>query len=79
LGDLKGNHFSIVLRNLSTTAESVVQASLREVSTHGFVNYFGLQRFGTSQVGTYEVGKALLLGQWENAVRLILKPADDGV
>lgn len=38
----------------------------------GFVNYFGMQRFGTWKIPTYLIGAALLDGEWEQAVRLIL-------
>jgi tRNA pseudouridine13 synthase len=32
----------------------------------GFLNYYGLQRFGSSSsVPTPEVGRALLLGEWK--------------
>jgi tRNA pseudouridine13 synthase len=33
-----------------------------------------MQRFGTSSVSTAEVGVALLAGQWERAVELVLGP-----
>mmetsp|Transcript_13678 Transcript_13678/g.41261 ORF Transcript_13678/g.41261 Transcript_13678/m.41261 type:complete len:746 (-) Transcript_13678:137-2374(-) len=76
LGDLQGNHFSIVLRNV-TADETVIQRALRSVAKHGFVNYYGLQRFGNSEVATHHVGAALLRGEWETAVRLILQPSKD--
>ena len=32
---------------------------------HGFINYYGLQRFGTvAAIPTYEIGKALLQGNF---------------
>ena len=40
----------------------------------GFINYFGLQRFGSYSVGTHDVGKQLLKGDFEAAVNLILCP-----
>lgn len=40
----------------------------------GFINYFGLQRFGTSAVGTHEIGRALLQSDWTLATELILSP-----
>lgn len=59
--------FRVVLRDVTCTREQVdrVGESLR---THGFVNYFGMQRFGTSSVSTAEVGVALLRGSWDRAV-----------
>ncbi len=37
----------------------VVQA-VNAWAKHGFINYFGLQRFGCYAVGTHDVGRALL-------------------
>lgn len=49
-----------------------VEAGVRGVSSRGFLNYFGLQRFGTHSVRTFEVGAALLRADWKAAVALIL-------
>jgi len=44
---------------------------------HGFINYFGTQRFGTSAgVPTSDIGKALLQGDFSEAVNLILRPRE---
>ena len=32
---------------------------------NAFVNYFGLQRFGSSSVPTFDLGKSLLKHDWE--------------
>lgn len=127
LGDLSGNNFGIVLRNLtlptpahaaagssngdSTNAEKAATGSkndagatqeepkseappkteeeieeegrrLKEtidercsfVQKFGFINYFGLQRFGTGGAPTSEVGIAMLKEDWEGAVKLIMTP-----
>lgn len=73
LGELQGNHFTVILRNISGTNEQVQQAmtSLRDI---GFINYYGMQRFGTTAVPTYEVGRAILQSNWEEMIDLILKP-----
>ena len=74
LGDLKGNRFDLAIRNIGTTSE-VVDPVLKHFSEHGFINYFGTQRFGTSAaVPTSSIGKALLSGKWEEAIDLILQP-----
>lgn len=44
------------------------------VKERGFINYFGLQRFGSGGAPTSDVGIAMLKGDWEGAVRLIMKP-----
>uniref|UniRef100_A0A8C2FR27 Pseudouridylate synthase 7 homolog n=1 Tax=Cyprinus carpio TaxID=7962 RepID=A0A8C2FR27_CYPCA len=73
LGELQGNHFTVVLRNISGSLEQVEQAmtSLRET---GFINYYGMQRFGTTAVPTHRVGRAILQNNWKEVVDLILKP-----
>jgi tRNA pseudouridine13 synthase len=38
----------------------------------GFINYFGLQRFGTGATPTHVVGRALLKKEFDKAVELIL-------
>jgi hypothetical protein len=49
----------------------VLQAATA-LATSGFLNYFGLQRFGTHAVPTHAVGVALLAGDFAAAVELIL-------
>ncbi|XP_028971021.2 pseudouridylate synthase 7 homolog [Esox lucius] len=73
LGELQGNHFTVVIRNITGTAEQIQQAmtSLRDT---GFINYYGMQRFGTTAVPTYQVGKAILQDNWNEVIDLILKP-----
>ncbi|KAB5565785.1 hypothetical protein PHYPO_G00245480 [Pangasianodon hypophthalmus] len=73
LGELQGNHFTVVLRNISGSDEQVEQAmtSLRDT---GFINYYGMQRFGTTAVPTHQVGRAILQNNWTEVMDLILKP-----
>ncbi|KAM6437541.1 pseudouridylate synthase 7 homolog isoform 1-T2 [Liasis olivaceus] len=73
LGELQGNHFTVGLRNITGTDDEVQQAmqSLKEI---GFINYYGMQRFGTTAVPTFQVGRAILQSNWNDAVDLILRP-----
>ncbi|XP_072025722.1 pseudouridylate synthase 7 homolog isoform X2 [Amphiura filiformis] len=77
LGELSGNHFVIVLRNAQCSEQQLTEAmtSFKDV---GFINYFGMQRFGNSSIATYMVGIALLKCKWSEAVELILKPREGG-
>lgn len=60
LGDLKGNRFRIALRHLMGEKD-VIESGLQNVKNNGFINYFGLQRFGNAAcVPTFDVGVALL-------------------
>uniref|UniRef100_A0A8C2UU73 Pseudouridylate synthase PUS7L n=1 Tax=Chinchilla lanigera TaxID=34839 RepID=A0A8C2UU73_CHILA len=83
LGQLKGNHFDIVIRNLKSKEND--SANLREriweaienVKTKGFVNYYGPQRFGKGRkVHTDQIGLALLKSEMVKAVKLFLTPED---
>ena len=47
--------------------------SLRE---QGYINYFGMQRFGTQSVCTHAAGIAMLKEDWEAAVDLVLMPRE---
>lgn len=60
LGQLKGNHFSIALRYVKGD-RSIIENALAQVSENGFINYFGLQRFGNCfAVPTFKVGQAII-------------------
>lgn len=58
--------------------EGEINESLIHLKRNGFINYFGMQRFGNStSVSTQAVGKQLILGNWKEAVHLLLDPRDD--
>lgn len=77
LGDLAGNRFEIALRRVEATPEGV-DAACSAVGESGFVNYFGLQRFG-SGASNADVGVAVIARDWTRCLSLILapKPWDD--
>eukprot|EP01132_Coremiostelium_polycephalum_P003898 gene3898-4865_t len=74
LGDLSGNRFSVVIREVTGANDQEISESVEEFKKTGFINYFGMQRFGTGTVPTYEIGIAVLQGNWEKAAHLILDP-----
>lgn len=57
-GDLQGNAFRIVLRDVSGERDAI-EANLRAVAAQGVPNYFGAQRFGFDG-GNVEQGRAML-------------------
>ena len=57
-GDLYGNRFRIVLRDVSGDHDAI-EANLKAVGSHGAPNYFGVQRFGHDG-GNVEQGRAML-------------------
>lgn len=55
-------------RNIKGSDEKVSNA-IEMLKTHGFINYYGLQRFGSSIVSpTYVVGKSLACGNCEEVI-----------
>jgi tRNA pseudouridine13 synthase len=57
-GDLLGNRFRIVLRDVTGDREAV-ETNLKAVAAQGVPNYFGAQRFGFDG-GNVELGRAML-------------------
>lgn len=76
LGKLAGNRFTIALRNVGASNE-ILDKAMSSLRDNGFINYYGLQRFGTiAAIPTYLIGKAILQEKWAEAIDLILKPRD---
>lgn len=64
LGNHSGNNFKVILRDLKPKEERddlehVVTSAIEYTKKHGFLNYYGLQRFSWS-MSTPRVGVALL-------------------
>ena len=86
LGALTGNRFDVVLRNIdvgedsSTSRKQQIQETLEaagnSLKAHGFINYFGMQRFG-KYYDTHLVGIAVLKGDFERAVKIIMDEKPD--
>lgn len=57
LGDLTGNEFTIIIRDVAENAGGDIDIACTSLRDKGFINYFGLQRFGTGAVPTHDVGK----------------------
>lgn len=77
LGDLQGNEFTIAIRDVSLKDENdkledILAKGCKSLVDNGFINYFGMQRFGTFSISTHQVGKALLSADWKGAAYLIL-------
>ncbi|CAK7211898.1 multisubstrate pseudouridine synthase 7 [Sporothrix curviconia] len=85
LGQHGGNDFVIVVKGVELVrgancslshrlrmTEMCVQSALDHIQQHGFINYFGLQRFGTHAIGTQEVGQKILSEDFEGACESIL-------
>ncbi len=71
LGHLAGNRFRIRLRQVADDAPVHAAAVLEILRRRGVPNYFGEQRYG-SQGNSAEVGRKLLQGDHEGAVRALV-------
>ncbi|KAK6438546.1 multisubstrate pseudouridine synthase 7, partial [Oleoguttula sp. CCFEE 5521] len=89
LGELRGNEFHLTLRDCHVSSNSsgtisdrlpavrsAVESAAANFRDKGFVNYYGLQRFGTFSTGTHEVGRLILQNNLEGAVDAILSYQD---
>ncbi|CAL8462051.1 g1582 [Coccomyxa elongata] len=72
LGDANGNRFEVTLRDVEVGSLRDVVAAVEAVRDRGFINYFGLQRFGSTGGRTHRIGALLLKGEWKAAVELIM-------
>jgi tRNA pseudouridine13 synthase len=61
LGELVGNRFRLIVRDVDAAAAAVATEWLAAIARHGLPNYFGEQRFGRDE-GNAERGAALLRG-----------------
>ena len=71
IGDLWGNRFTILLRDITTDSDSALE-SAEQLRDRSLMNYFGVQRFGLTRPYTHLVGKALVQRDFEKAVRIML-------
>ena len=75
IGDLLGNRFTIIVRDLSLEEKEIkaqVKGFFSEIKGRGIANFFGEQRFGGVRQITHLVGKEFINGNPENAVMLYL-------
>ncbi len=69
---IEGNRFRIVMRSLGERDLEVLPANAEEVRRFGLPNYYDNQRFGGIAHGQGFIAKALIQGNFEEAVRLHL-------
>lgn len=80
IGHLRGNRFVIRLREIDRARLGDVRAVCDVLARRGVPNYFGPQRFGL-RGDTWEIGRAVLRGDHQAAVDLVLGragPLDTG-
>lgn len=70
--DIAANRFSIVLRDLTPAAERAAVRAASEVAVCGVPNYFDDQRFGGVNADRKFVAHEMVLGRFEDALKLAL-------
>ena len=71
IGDLWGNRFSILLKNINSDCDSAISVA-NQLRERPILNYFGIQRFGLTRSNTHFVGKSLTKRDFEGSVRAML-------
>jgi tRNA pseudouridine13 synthase len=71
IGDLKGNKFDIVVRDIRRDKIDRIYEKMKHVSLYGVPNYFDSQRFG-SVFNSEFIGKYLIKKNYEDAVKIFL-------
>jgi tRNA pseudouridine13 synthase len=76
LGNLWGNNFTIIIRDIGKSKRdiehAITQFQLTVQEIGGLPNFFGHQRFGTLRPITHLVGKALIQGNFKKAAEIYL-------
>ncbi len=69
LGSNRGNLFVITLRNIKDMPDQMkkIEDIFSYLRTHGFPNYYGLQRFGTFRPNSHIIGRFILEGEYQKA------------
>ncbi len=78
LGNLNGNHFNIVVRQIEESYELVTQRIKEiqsQINTSQIPNYYGPQRFGVLRPISHRIGEALLQKDYEAALKIYLTAA----
>ncbi len=75
-GALLGNRFTIIVREISLKRNNV-EKRLTQIAQEfeklgGVLNFYGPQRFGIIRSTTHLIGKQLILGNFEEAIRILL-------
>lgn len=69
IGDLQGNSFKIIVRDIDeSNIGNIEKIYSMLLTTGGFPNFYGVQRFGVVRPTTHTVGKYLVQGDFEKAV-----------
>lgn len=82
LGENKGNRFTILIRDVKIPERNVsidegIRNRINELNKHGFLNYFGMQRFGTGKIPTHYYGILILKREWKELINIFITPQEE--
>jgi tRNA pseudouridine13 synthase len=72
---VKGNRFTVVIRDMAPAEVRAARGNLDSLARFGVPNYYDEQRFGSARHGGGFMGKAIFLGRREEALRLYFLPS----
>lgn len=76
-GDLDGNIFTITIRAKEKIDERGFSIKLKNIEKYGILNYFQAQRFGGLRLISHKLGKLILQGNYESAVKCFLLKSNE--
>lgn len=72
IGNLEGNRFTIFIRTKEPLNRKDIAPQIDRLKKEGFVNYYGVQRFGAPRLLSHLCGAHVMRGDPESAVRTFL-------
>lgn len=74
MGELYGNRFALCVRFIKSREEVLPQLeeNLNKLKENGFINYFGMQRFGSREVGTHNIGVEVLKKNFKKIIETLI-------
>lgn len=72
LGDLVGNRFEIAIEYIEDMRDLIGSIHSEVADAGGFPNFYGIQRFGSLRTNTHKIGRSIVKGFYEEAVKLYI-------
>ena len=68
----KYNRFSLALRFIEGVTNEQIHENVESIKSKGFINYFGMQRFGWFNIMTHTIGKEVIKQNWKEVIHMII-------
>ncbi|MEI6627034.1 MAG: tRNA pseudouridine(13) synthase TruD [bacterium] len=72
VADLTGNSFTILVRTKEKIDQEHLKREFKKIKDNGFLNFYQTQRFGTPRLIGHHLGKMILQGNYEHAIKAFL-------